>query len=283
MGYLRLERGNSVKEKGHFLVYLFLILGAGVMLFPFIWMILTSLKSIEEIRQIPPTFLPEVFRWENYIKVFESMPYATLYKNSFIVTVVITAGQVFFCSMAAYAFARLEFPLKNFLFLMILTILMVPGQVYYLPQYIMMSKLGFLDSLKAIIVPSLFSAYGTFLLRQFFMSLPKEVEEAAIIDGCNRGSVFFRISIHLAKPGLISLSIFTMLFAWNDLLWPTLVINSPKMMTIPMGMTLLSTEHSTMYNLIMAGTALSTIPVLIVFIIFQKQFVEGIALTGIKG
>ncbi len=253
------------------------------MLFPFLWMILTSLKTLEETRAIPPTFLPEVFMWENYVKVFESIPFATLYKNSFIVTFVVTAGQVFLCSMAAYAFARLDFPFKNFLFVMILAILMVPAQVYYLPQYIIMGKLGFLNTLKAIITPSLFSAYGTFLLRQFFMSLPKEVEEAAIIDGCNRGSVFFRISIHLAKPGLISLSIFTMLFAWNDLLWPTLVINSPAKMTIPMGITLLSTEHLAMYNLIMAGTALSTIPVLIIFIIFQKQFVEGIALTGVKG
>ncbi|MFV0520248.1 MAG: carbohydrate ABC transporter permease [Lachnospirales bacterium] len=272
-----------MKDKSHIIVYILLGLGAIIMLFPFIWMILTSLKTIEETRQIPPSFLPQVFMWSNYKEVFSSIPYATLYKNSFTVTVIVTAGQVFICSMAAYAFARLNFPLKNFLFFLVLTILMVPSQVYYLPQYIIMSKINFLDSLKAIIVPSLFSAYGTFLLRQFFISLPKEVEEAAIIDGCNRGSVFFRISVHLAKPGMISLAIFTMLFAWNDLLWPTLVINSPSKMTIPMGITLLATEHSTMYNLIMAGTALSTIPILIIFVIFQKQFVEGIALTGVKG
>ncbi len=273
-----------MKKYNHvYLVYGFLLLGSLVMLFPFLWMVLTSLKTIEETRQIPPQILPEIFMWSNYIEVFRSIPFASLYKNSFIVTAIITIGQVFICSMAAYAFARLDFPFKNFLFFMILTILMVPAQVYYLPQYIIMSKLNFLDSLKAIITPSLFSAYGTFLLRQFFITLPKEIEEAAIIDGCNRCSVFFRISIHLAKPGLISLAIFTILFAWNDLLWPTLVINSPSKMTIPMGITLLATEHTTMYNYIMAGTALSTIPVLIIFVIFQKQFVEGIALTGIKG
>jgi multiple sugar transport system permease protein len=184
--------------------------------------------------------------------------------------------------MAAYAFARLDFPFKNVLFILLLSVLMVPGQVFLIPQYLIVQKLGLLDSIPALFLPGLFSAFGTFLLRQFFMSIPEEIEEAAIIDGCSRVKIFFTIILPLSKSALISLSIFSLLYGWNSLLWPLIINTSTEKMTLSAGLASLSGQHSTNYPLMMAGSFLAVIPLIILFLIFQKQFIEGIALSGSK-
>jgi multiple sugar transport system permease protein len=252
------------------------------MVLPFLWMILTSLKTYAESIHVPPVFIPEEFKWGNYKEVFGLLPFLKFLYNTIIITVLRTAGQLFLCSLAAYAFARIEFPGRNFLFLLALTVLMVPGQVFLLPQYMIMVKLGWLNSLQAVIVPGLFSAFGTFLLRQFFMGLPKELEEAARLDGCNHFQIYWRIMLPLAKPGLIALGIFTTLWSWNELMWPMIVNSSPESMTLSVGLSSLQGQYLTNYPILMAGSFLAILPMLILFIFLQKQFIEGIAVTGGK-
>lgn len=263
-------------------VHALLIIGSVMMVFPFIWMVLTALKTNPEAVAIPPTFFAENPQWSNFTKIFTELNFGQFYLNTFISTIVITVGQVFFCSMAAYAFARLEFPFKNALFILLLSVLMVPGQVFLIPQYLIVQKLGLLDSIPALFLPGLFSAFGTFLLRQFFMSIPEEIEEAAIIDGCSRVKIFFTIILPLSKSALISLSIFSLLYGWNSLLWPLIINTSTEKMTLSAGLASLSGQHSTNYPLMMAGSFLAVIPLIILFLIFQKQFIEGIALSGSK-
>ncbi|MGL4644536.1 MAG: carbohydrate ABC transporter permease [Vagococcus fluvialis] len=263
-------------------VHALLIIGSVMMVFPFVWMVLTALKTNPEAVAIPPTFFAENPQWSNFTKIFTELNFGQFYLNTFISTIVITVGQVFFCSMAAYAFARLEFPFKNALFILLLSVLMVPGQVFLIPQYLIVQKLGLLDSIPALFLPGLFSAFGTFLLRQFFMSIPEEIEEAAIIDGCSRVKIFFTIILPLSKSALISLSIFSLLYGWNSLLWPLIINTSTEKMTLSAGLASLSGQHSTNYPLMMAGSFLAVIPLIILFLIFQKQFIEGIALSGSK-
>ncbi|MGF2053786.1 carbohydrate ABC transporter permease [Vagococcus fluvialis] len=263
-------------------VHALLIIGSVMMVFPFIWMVLTALKTNPEAVAIPPTFFAENPQWSNFTKIFTELNFGQFYLNTFISTIVITVGQVFFCSMAAYAFARLDFPFKNALFILLLSVLMVPGQVFLIPQYLIVQKLGLLDSIPALFLPGLFSAFGTFLLRQFFMSIPEEIEEAAIIDGCSRVKIFFTIILPLSKSALISLSIFSLLYGWNSLLWPLIINTSTEKMTLSAGLASLSGQHSTNYPLMMAGSFLAVIPLIILFLIFQKQFIEGIALSGSK-
>ncbi|MDR2277436.1 MAG: carbohydrate ABC transporter permease [Vagococcus sp.] len=263
-------------------VHALLIIGSVMMVFPFIWMVLTALKTNPEAVAIPPTFFAENPQWSNFTKIFTELNFGQFYLNTFISTIVITVGQVFFCSMAAYAFARLDFPFKNALFILLLSVLMVPGQVFLIPQYLIVQKLGLLDSIPALFLPGLFSAFGTFLLRQFFMSIPEEIEEAALIDGCSRVKIFFTIILPLSKSALISLSIFSLLYGWNSLLWPLIINTSTEKMTLSAGLASLSGQHSTNYPLMMAGSFLAVIPLIILFLIFQKQFIEGIALSGSK-
>ena len=265
-----------------FLIHFILILGSVAMVVPFLWMILTSLKTYGESIHVPPVLIPKDLQWGNYKEVFDLLPFFKFMLNTFIVTVARTAGQLFLCSLAAYAFARIEFPGRNFLFLLALSVLMVPGQVFLLPQYMIMVKLGWLNTLQAVIVPGLFSAFGTFLLRQFFMGLPKELEEAARLDGCNHFQIYWRIMLPLAQPGLIALGIFTALWSWNELMWPMIVNSSPDKMTLSVGLASLQGQYLTNYPILMAGSFLAILPMLILFIILQKQFIEGIALTGGK-
>ncbi|MGC4379339.1 carbohydrate ABC transporter permease [Fictibacillus sp. Mic-4] len=252
------------------------------MVIPFIWMILTSLKTFGETTQVPPVIFPKKIQWHNYSDVFGTLPFLKFYWNTIITTLAKTVGQLFLCSLAAYAFARIQFPGKNVLFILMLTVLMVPGQVFLLPQYMIMVKLGWLNTLQALIVPGLFSAFGTFLLRQFFMSMPKELEEAAKLDGCNHFQIYWHIMLPLAKSGLIALAIFTALWSWNDLMWPLIVNSSPDKMTLSAGLASLQGQHLTNYSLLMAGSVLAIWPMILVFIFLQKQFIEGIALTGSK-
>lgn len=264
-------------------IHLALLLGVGITVFPFLWMVLTSFKTVGEAMQIPPTFFPKKFLTDAYTQIISALPFARVYLNTIISTVVTTVIQVLFCSMAAYAFARIEFPFKNAIFVLLLSVLMVPGQIFLIPQYQIIQKLGLLDTIPALFLPNLFSAFGTFLLRQFFMSLPKELEEAALLDGCSRYQIFWRIMLPLTKPGIVSLVIFTAKFAWNDFMWPLIVNTSPKMMTLGPALSTLQGQYTTKYPMQMAGAVMAVIPIIVLFFIFQKQFIEGVAQSGIKG
>ena len=273
------SRSNTKK----LFVHLALLLGVGVTVFPFLWMVLTSFKTVGEAMQIPPTFFPKQFLVDAYGQIITALPFARVYLNTIISTVVTTIVQVMFCSMAAYAFARIEFPFKNVIFVLILSVLMVPGQIFLIPQYQIIQKLGLLDTIPALFLPNLFSAFGTFLLRQFFMSLPKELEEAAFLDGCSRYQIFWKIMLPLTQPGIVSLVIFTAKFAWNDFMWPLIVNTSPKMMTLGHALSTLEGQYTPKYPMQMAGAVMAVIPMIVLFFIFQKQFIEGVAQSGIKG
>lgn len=265
------------------LIHLTLIIGAFIMAVPFLWMILTSIKTNAEATAIPPKIFPAIAQWKNYVEVFQKFPFMGYYWNTIVTTAAKTIGQLLFCSMAAYAFARIKFPGRDIIFILYLSVLMVPGQALLIPQYQIISNLGLLNTLTALILPGLFSAFGTFLLRQFFLSLPKEIEEAAKIDGCNHFQIYWRIMLPLARPGLIALAIFTIMWSWNDFLWPLIVNSSPSKMPLSAGLATLKGQHATDFPLLMAGTFLASWPLIVIFMFFQRTFVEGIALSGRQG
>ena len=268
----------------HLIVHLILLAGVAVVVFPFLWMILTSFKTSGEAMKIPPTIFPEKFVTTAYHTIVSSaIPFGTVYMNTIISTVVTTIVQIAFCSMAGYAFGRIDFPFKNAIFVLILSVLMVPGQIFLIPQYQIIQKMGLLDTIPALFMPNLFSAFGTFLLRQFFMSLPKELEEAAIVDGCGRFRIFGQIMLPLVKPGIVALAIFTIKFAWNDFMWPLIVNTSMEKMTLGPALSTLQGQYTTEYPMQMAGAVLAVVPLIVIFFLFQKQFIEGVAHSGIKG
>ena len=265
------------------LIHIILLLGLGITIFPFFWMVLTTFKTTGEAMQIPPTIFPKKFITVAYSQIVSSLPFARIYLNTILSTVITVLAQLVFCAMAGYAFARIKFPFKNTIFILLLSVLMVPGQIFLIPQYLIIQKMGLLDTIPALFIPNLFSAFGTFLMRQFLLSLPEELEEAAIIDGCSRYQIFWRIMLPLVKPGLVTLSIFTFKFAWNDFMWPLIVNTSPKNMILGPALSTLQGQYTSQYPMQMAGAVLAVIPVIAVFFIFQKQFIEGVAQSGIKG
>lgn len=263
-------------------IHVILLLGLTVTVFPFLWMILTSMKTQGEAMAIPPSIFPASPNFAAYARIFNAFPFGSVYMNTILSTIITVVGQVLICSMAAYAFGRLQFPFKNALFLVVLSVLMVPGQIFLVPQYLIVQKLNLLDTLVALFLPNLFSAFGTFLLRQFYMSLPNELEEAAILDGCNRFQIFSKIMFPLTKSGMVALIIFTAKFAWNDFMWPLIVNTSPDKMTLGPALANLGGQYLNDFPGQMAGAVLAVIPMIILFFIFQKQFIEGIAQTGMK-
>ncbi|WP_030900802.1 carbohydrate ABC transporter permease [Streptomyces sp. NRRL F-5126] len=263
--------------------HLLLTVGAVVTVFPLLWEVLTSFKSFGESTRVPPTILPRYWDWSNYATVFSSIPFAHEFVNTLLMTLLRTAAQLLLCSMAAYAFARIRFPGRGPIFLAFLAVLMVPGELFLLPQYQIMQDLGWLNSLQALVVPGMFSAFGTFLLRQFFMGLPVELEEAARLDGANPFTVYWRVALPLARPGLLALGILTFLWSWNDLMWPLVVNTDPAQMPLSAGLASLQGSHLTDYPVLMAGSLLATLPVIVVFVAMQRHFIQGIAFSGMKG
>ena len=264
------------------LIHIALILGTLFMVIPFVWMVLTSFKTLPESIQVPPKIMPKSFNLKSYSDVLTLLPFLTFYLNTVIVIAVRVVVSTFFAAMAAYAFARIKFPGRDILFMFVLIQMMVPVQLFIIPQYLLVQKLGLLNSIPALILPGIVTAFGTFLLRQFFMGLPDEVEEAAVIDGANRWQIFIKVMLPLAKPGMISLSIFTALFAWKDLMWPLIVNADIEKMPLSAGLASLVGQFATNYPVLMAGSVLAINPMILVFVIFQKQFVGGIALSGGK-
>lgn len=269
-------------KKGNLLIHIVLILGAVIMVLPFVWMVLTSFKTLAESTQMPPKIFPESVQLSNYTEVMRLLPFDKFYINTILMLVFRVLGSVLFSAMAAYAFARLEFPGKNFLFSLVLLQMMVPGQLFIIPQFLLIQKLGLLNTVTALVIPGFVSAFGTFLLRQFFMGIPKELEEAAKLDGCSIGGTFFRIMLPLANSGLVALGIFTALFAFKDLMWPLIVNMSIDKMTLSAGLASLQGQFSTNFPQLMAGSLLAIWPMLLIFIVFQRRFIEGIATTGGK-
>ncbi len=262
-------------------VHVVLAIGAAAMIAPFFWQLLTSLQTSGEATSVPPHFLPG-WHWSNYSAVFRTTPFLEQFLNTVTITVVRVVAQLLFCSMAAYAFARLRFPGRNALFMVLLAVLMVPGQLFLLPQYQLVMHLHLLNTVAGIVLPGLFSAFGTFMLRQFFMSLPRDVEEAARLDGAGPLRVFWSVMLPLAKPGLISLGVLTVLWSWNDLLWPLVVTSDANRMPLSVGLATLQGEHFTDYPVLMAGSLLASLPMIIMFLAAQRRITEGIAFTGSK-
>lgn len=273
----------KTKQKKHIGVYGILIIMAFIMVLPFIWTILTSFKTQAEALKVPPQILPSSWSFQNYEAVTKALPFATFFMNTFLMVLFRVLGSVFFSALAAYAFARLEFPGRNLLFGLVLLQMMVPGQIFILPQYMIVSRLNWLNTIQALVLPGIVSTFGTFLLRQFFMGLPKDLEEAAVLDGCSVWKIFWRIMLPLTKPGLVSVGIFTALFAWKDLMWPLIVNMSMDKMTLSSGLVNLMGQYSVDYPQLMAGSLIAIVPMVLLFLIFQKQFVEGIATSGTKG
>lgn len=271
------------KVEIHFITYIILLIGTIIMIAPFLWMVLTSLKTVSEATQMNPfSIFPSAFRTEAYKSVLSKMNFAKLYWNTLVLIVGRVACAVLTATMAGYAFGRLEFPGKKIAFSLVLFQMMVPAQIFIIPQYLMVSKLNMLNTGFALIFPGLVTAFGTFLLRQNFMGLPKELEEASILDGCNIGQTFFYIMLPLAKSAVVALGIFTAVFAYKDLMWP-LVVNTDQA-TIPLSAALakLQGQFVADYPELMAASMLAFIPMVIVYILFQKQFIEGIATSGGK-
>jgi len=269
------------------LAYGFLSAGALAMIAPFFWMVTTSLKEPGSIfsYQQPwwQDWIPVQFVWQNYVKAWVAVPFARFYLNSLFVSTCVTAGQVTTSALAAYAFARLEFPARDKIFFGYLATMMVPGAVTMIPVFILLRYLGWIDTYKAVILPGIFTAYGTFLLRQFFLTLPKDLEDAAKIDGCSYFGIFWRIILPLSKPALATLTTFTFMGSWLNFMWPLIVLNTHNLFTLPVGLSYFQSLHNTDWALLMAGSLMMILPILIVFLINQRYFVEGIKLTGIKG
>lgn len=273
---------NKKCGNGYFIIYICLSIGAIIMVFPFIWSILTSFKTLTESLTFPPKILPDSWQLTNYSDVWQALPFPKFFFNTVVMVIARVITSTILSAMAGYAFARIKVRGMNILFLLVLLPMMVPGQVFILPQYLLISKAGLTNTLMALIIPGIASTFGTFLMRQFFMSIPEEIEEAAILDGCNYGQIFLKVMLPLAKAPLISLSIFTALFAWKDLMWPLIVNSSPDKMPLSSGLALLQGQYTTNYPQLMAGAVLATVPMIILYLIFQKQFIQGVASTGSK-
>ena len=277
------RRRPTSRLLGHALAYALMIAGAVVTLLPFLWMVSTSLNELENVGSLPPQWIPDPVVLHNYGDVWDQLPFGNFLFNSTYITLLNVIGQLLVCSLSAYAFARLEFRGRDKLFYLYLATMMIPGQVTLIPAFVLMRWLSWIDSPLALIVPGLGSAFGIFLLRQFFLTIPKELEDAARIDGYGLWGIYWHIILPLSRPALATLAVFTFLGSWNDFLWPFVVINTSERMTLPVGLSFLSQNHSTQWPQLMAGSTMSLIPVVLVFLLAQRYFVEGITVTGLKG
>ena len=250
---------------------------------PFLWMLLGSFRPDRELKQVPPSWLPENPTLDNYRTLFTELDFPTYFFNSTVVAVVITIGNLIFCSMLGYALAKLHFPGKRVIFALVLGTLMVPGVVTFVPLFVLVSNLGMVNTFPGLIFPFLAGPFGVFLMRQFFLSLPDELIHAARVDGAGEWRIFWSIMLPLCKPALATLGILTFLASWNNFLWPLVVAQSEDKYTLPVALAIYAIgENNSDYGLLMAGSVAIIVPVLIVFLVLQKHFVRGIAMTGIK-
>jgi multiple sugar transport system permease protein len=278
-------------------LHLLLAAGGVTMILPFLWMLSTSLKPEKQIFRYPPVWIPHTWEWANYTRAMQAAPFGQYFINTIIYAVVVTVSNVLLCSLAAYAFARLRFRGRDTLFLLVLGTMMIPGQVTMVPVFIMLKRWplvggndwlglgghGLLNSYSGLVLPAAVGAFGIFLLRQFFMTLPRDLEDAARIDGCSEAGIYWRIILPLSRPALATLAIFTFTGAWNEFLWPLLITSKDSMKTLQLGLQVFQSQYTTRWDLLMAGTVVVTLPVLLIFLAGQRYFTRGIAMSGIKG
>ena len=267
----------------HSVLFVVLLVIGLTMLVPFFWTLSSSLKYDREIFEYPIKWIPEVLRWSNYEEVWTRVNFLTYYLNTIKLSLIVTIGQVVTCSLAAYSFAKMDYPGRDKIFLCYLATMMVPWHAIMIPQFIIIKNLGFYDSHWAIILMNLFSAFGVFLLRQFMLGIPMELSEAARIDGCGELKIYSQIIMPMCKPGLATLVVFTFNFMWNDYMGPMIYLNTDKLKTIQIGLAAFRTEYGAEYGLIMAGTVCSLLPMVLIYCVAQKYLIEGIAFSGLKG
>lgn len=253
------------------------------MLFPFIWLLMTSIKPEAEIVTYPPKLWPTRITFKAYVDIWKAIPFARFFVNTVVFACGVTIISLLFDSFSAYAFARLSFPGRDILFLVILITLMIPFQVTMVPLFALLHKLGWLNTYAALIIPRASNAFGIFLLRQFFKGIPIELEDSAFVDGASTWCIYWKIIMPLSKPALATLTIFHFMYNWNDFLWPLIMTTSMNMRTLPTGLALFMGKHVVEYALLMAGVVLSLIPITAAYLSAQKYFVQGIAMTGLKG
>lgn len=276
-------RSSPRRQGSGWWIHLLLILGIVLLVGPFIWMLLGSFKTTGELRQVPPTWLPESFTFDNYRQLLERQDFGRFFMNSTFVAVLVTAGNLVFCSMLGYALAKLEFPGKRILFTVVLGTLMVPGIVTFMPLFVLVANLGLTNTHAGLIVPFLAGAFGVFLMRQYISGIPDELLDAARVDGAGEHYIFWRIVVPLCGPALATLAILTFLGSWNSFLWPLVVATSQDMFTLPVAVAFLATgQTQTNVALLMAGSVVVILPVVVVFIVLQRHFTQGIAMTGFK-
>ncbi|MEO3777573.1 carbohydrate ABC transporter permease [Micromonospora sp. B11E3] len=275
--------GGAPEARGHLWVYTVLTGGLVLLVGPFVWMLLGSFKTNAEVRQVPPTWLPESPTLKNYRDLFTQLDFPQFFLNSTLVAVAITAGNLVFCSMLGYALAKLQFPGRRVVFALVLGMLMVPGMVYFVPLFMLVSQLGMVNSYAGLILPWLAQPLGVFLMRQFILGLPDDLIHAARVDGAGEWRIFARVILPLCGPALATLGILQFLATWNNFLWPLVVAQSEDKYTLPVALALYAIgENNTRYGLLMAGSVAVIVPILIVFVLLQRYFVQGIAMTGLK-
>lgn len=278
---MRKARLNRLTE---ILTYMILSFGSILMVLPFLWMISTSLKDMGEVFLFPPRWIPQNPKWNNYLDIWSVLPFGFYLRNSVLVAVLTVFGQLFSASLTGFALARLDFPGRNLFFVTVLATMMVPSHVTLIPVFVEMKYLGWVDTFLPLIFPAyLGRPFSIFLMRQFFMTLPRELEDAARIDGANPFQMYIRIFLPLAKPVIATLTVITFMWSWNDLMQPVIYLNSPEKFTLPVGLAFLRNEFYANWPLLMTGAFMSILPILIAYILAQKYFVEGIAMTGLKG
>lgn len=275
-----------IKTKKSFakvVIYAFLTIGTLTMAIPYIWMVVTSIKPIEEIQTYPPSFYVHHPTFKPYIELFSILPMWRYLLNSLIVASVVTVCNVFFCSLAGYAFAKHNFYGRDKIFLLLLGTIMLPYQVNLIPGFIIVKHLGWLNSFYALIIPNMAMVFGVFLCRQYIMSIPNDLIDAAKIDGCGEFAIYRIIIFPLIKPALATLAIFTFLSQWNSFVWPLIVIYTSSMRTVPLALSVLNSQFGANFSMVMAGATVVTLPVLVVFLCLQKYIIQGITMTGLKG
>lgn len=282
-GKVQRRRGRAGRVAGHSILYIVLIITSLAMLIPFYWMVITSLKTEANAFSNPPQWWPHPMTFSHYAEVFRIIPnFGRYFLNSIIVSVSITLGQIFFDTLAAYGFAKLKFPGRDTIFFLFLMSMMVPSQINIIPMYKMMGSLHWLDTYWALIVPKLTGVFGIFMMRQFILSIPNELLDAARIDACSEFRIFLKIILPLSVPGIATLAIFTFMGAWNDFLWPQIMTSSDLMYTLPVGLAQLQSKNTSNWTQIMAGTVLSALPLILLYLSMQDKFVEGMTAGAVK-
>ncbi len=266
-----------------FFKWLILLTGAAAMLLPFLWMVITSIKINSDIISYPPVLIPNQITFERYRRIFNELNFGRYFFNSIYISVIVTAAVLFTSSILGYVFAKFDFKGKNFLFIAVLSTMMIPFPVLMIPLYLLIGKVGLVDNHLAIILPALFNTFGVFLMRQFMESIPNEFIEAGRIDGASEFKIFSRLILPQTKPALAAMAIFSFMWQWDSYLWPLISQSSSRNFTLPLGLATFSNQYYTDYGLVMAGATVSVIPIIIVFLFMQKRFVKGITMTGLKG